>query len=158
MMYIYIYIGQAFLFYPIYFGPWWCICINIYLCIYITRYGKSCNFVMKSPPKDKKTVFLENFRLCPWCTYLRSPIVNEALQSFWQFNELSTTSGSGDVDCEQFWNFWAQICPQKLFRPSSSLFTNWTFKIDLLRIPKQLLSSILQKLDDYLTSSTALFR
>ena len=58
-------------------------------------------------PKIQKIVFLEDFRLSKGYTYFRPPVVNHILQSFLGVNQLSTTSGSRDMDFGQFWDFWA---------------------------------------------------
>ena len=54
---------------------------------------------LKSPQKQK-IIFLGNFRLSKGYTYLRPPVVNQVLLLFWVVRQLSTTSGSRDMD---FW-------------------------------------------------------
>ena len=58
-----------------------------------TRY--TCHFVIISPPTPKKNNNKENNA---WYTYLRLPIINQALQSFRGVNQLFTTSSFQDED------------------------------------------------------------
>ena len=59
------------------------------------------------------------------------------------------TSELRDMDFGQFWGLLGPILAQKLISPTFSLISKSVFKIDLLRIRKQLLSQSLQKLDDH---------
>ena len=106
---------------------------------WFTRYGKSCVFVSIMSPNNKKNVFLGSFRLSEGYKCLRLPTINHVLRSFWEVSQLSTTSGSWDMDFRQFRDFWDHF-----------LITKSILKIDPLRIPKQLLSGSLQKLDDHM--------
>ena len=85
---------------------------------WFSRYGKSCNFVIISPQKQK-FVFFGHFRLSEGYTCLRPPIIYQALWSFWGVNQVSNTSGSRDMDFGKLWRFWVEFWPKNWVNPKN---------------------------------------
>ena len=98
----------------------------------------------------KKNGILGHFRLSEGYTYLRFPIENRVFRSFWGVSSIFLWSTSCKICIlGKLGTFGFNYGPKNWFRPPFSLITKSILKIDLLRIPKQLLPRGFQKLDDY---------
>lgn len=105
-----------------------------------TRYRKSCNFDIISPPPSpspppKKIKNLGHFQLSERSeryTYLRTPIVNHVLRSFVGANQRFRTEIHEKRTLSNFGTFWSNW-PKKLVLPTFqpvSLITKSILKID----------------------------
>ena len=92
----------------------------------------------KTQKKTKEKVIFGHFRLSKGHTLLGTLIVNQFLLLFWEVNQLSTASGSQDMEFEQFGNLGPNFLPENGFCPLLHLITKSVLKKDPLSIPQQL--------------------